>query len=114
MPNPPTSPAQTTSPPLAPRRPTELTAHGDVRIDDWYWLRERENPEILEYLEAENAYAKEALAHTEPLQEKLFEEIKSRIQETDESPPSRVCSTGSTAASTGRSTRPKRCCWTRT
>ena len=77
------------TPPLAPRRPTELTTHGDIRIDDWYWLRERENPEVIEYLETENGYTEEALAHTEPLREKLFEEIKSRIQETDLSAPVR-------------------------
>ncbi|MDQ1397786.1 MAG: oligopeptidase, partial [Acidimicrobiaceae bacterium] len=77
------------TPPAAPRRPTVLTAHGDQRIDDWYWLRDRDDPEVIGYLEAENDFTREALAHTEPLQEKLFEEIKSRIQETDLSAPVR-------------------------
>ena len=79
-------------PPTAPRaavRPTELERHGDVRVDDYYWLRERENPEVVEYLEAENAYTAAVMAHTEDLQEKLFEEIVGRIKEDDQSVPVR-------------------------
>ncbi|MBV8387389.1 MAG: oligopeptidase B, partial [Acidimicrobiia bacterium] len=74
-------------PPTAPRRPTELRAHGDTRVDDWYWLRDRDDPEVIAYLEAENAWTEQATAHTQALQERLFEEIKSRIQETDVSGP---------------------------
>jgi oligopeptidase B len=74
-------------PPQAPRRPTELTAHGDTRVDDWYWLRDRDDPEVIAYLEAENRWTDEATAHTAALQEKLFQEIKGRIQETDVSAP---------------------------
>jgi hypothetical protein len=44
------------SPPLAPRRPTTLSIHGDDRVDEWYWLRDRDDPAVLEYLEGENAY----------------------------------------------------------
>ena len=73
--------------PKAPKRPTRLTHHGDTRTDEWYWLREREHPDVLSYLQAENAYTDEVLAGLEPFREKLFEEIKSRIKETDESPP---------------------------
>ena len=74
-------------PPVAERRPKVLTTHGDERVDDWYWLRDREDPAVLAYLEAENAYHQAMTTHTKPLQERLFEEFKSRIQETDESPP---------------------------
>src|SRR6266513_548191 len=74
-------------PPEAPRRPTELTAHGDTRVDDWYWLGDRDNPEVIAYLQAENDWTEQATAHTKPLEEKLFEEIKGRIQETDVSAP---------------------------
>jgi len=78
-------------PPVAPRHPHEITAHGDVRIDDWYWLRsdDRSDPEVLAHLEAENSHVADALAHTEPLQEKLFAEMKARIKETDLSVPFR-------------------------
>src|SRR5881392_3119676 len=72
-------------PPEAPRRPTELKAHGDTRVDDWYWLRDRDDPEVIAYLEAENAWTEQATAPTKALQDKLFEEIKGRIQETDAS-----------------------------
>jgi oligopeptidase B len=76
-------------PPVAPRRPQVLEAHGDRRTDDWYWLREREDPDVLALLEAENEHTKAALAHTESLQQKLYDEIVSRIQETDLSVPAR-------------------------
>src|SRR5437588_5666548 len=74
-------------PPSAPRRPTNLTRHGDERVDDWYWLRERDNPDVVAYLEAENRWAEQATAHTAGVQETLFGEIKGRIQETDVSAP---------------------------
>src|SRR3954463_4804202 len=73
--------------PRAPRRPKALTAHGDTRVDDWYWLRDRDDPEAIAYLQAENDWTEQATAHTAALQEKLFEEIKGRIQETDVSAP---------------------------
>ncbi|HUP84089.1 MAG TPA: S9 family peptidase [Acidimicrobiales bacterium] len=75
------------TPPSAPRKPHLLTTHGDERVDDWYWLRDRDDPAVIEYLEAENAYHEAMTARTKPLQERLFEEFKARIQETDESPP---------------------------
>jgi oligopeptidase B len=74
-------------PPVAAVRPTELEAHGDVRIDDYYWLRERENPEVVAYLEAENAYTEAVMAHTEELQEELYAEIVARIKEDDATVP---------------------------
>ena len=76
-----------TSPPVAERRPTELEIHGDVRIDDYYWLNQREDPDVIAYLEAENAWTEAQMAHTEDLQERLFEEIKGRIKQDDESVP---------------------------
>ena len=75
--------------PAAERRPHELAAHGHVRVDDYYWLRERDNPEVTAHLEAENDYTRSVMAHTEPLQERLFEEIKGRIKQTDSTAPSR-------------------------
>lgn len=74
-------------PPDAIKKPIELTIHGDTRIDNYYWLNNKENPEVIDYLEAENRYKESVLKPTENLQEKLFEEMKSRIKETDQSVP---------------------------
>src|SRR6056297_1119607 len=74
-------------PPDAMKKPKELTIHGDTRIDNYYWLNDRENPEVIEYLEAENRYTESVLKPTEDLQEKLLDEMKSRIKETDQSVP---------------------------
>jgi oligopeptidase B len=74
---------------MAPRRPTLLRAHGDERLDEWYWLREREDPDVIAYLEAENTYTTAATADTAPLQDTLYAEIVARIQETDLSVPIR-------------------------
>jgi oligopeptidase B len=82
--------AQSTSlaaPPTAERRPHTLEMHDDIRIDPYFWLRERENPEVIAYLEAENAWTEQEMAHTDELQEKLFEEIKGRIKQDDASVP---------------------------
>jgi oligopeptidase B len=78
-----------TGPPLAPRRPHTITAHGDSRDDPWYWLREREDPEVVAYLEAENDHTEAELAPLDGFREELFEEMKARIKETDMSVPSR-------------------------
>jgi oligopeptidase B len=74
-------------PPQAARRPTVLEAHGDRRTDDWYWLRDKEDPEVIAHLEAENAYTDEAFAPTAELQERLFQGIRRRVAETDVSAP---------------------------
>jgi oligopeptidase B len=74
-------------PPTAKIIPFELEKHGDVRVDEYYWLRERENPEVIAYLEAENEYTEAVMAGTKDLREKLFEEIKGRIKQTDLSVP---------------------------
>jgi len=78
---------QSLTPPMATVAPERLEKHGDVRVDDYYWLRERENPEVIAYLEAENAYTEAVMAHTADLRQKLFEEIKGRIKQTDLSVP---------------------------
>jgi oligopeptidase B len=75
------------TPPVAKVVPQRLEAHGHVRIDDYYWLRERDNPEVIAYLEAENAYTEAVMAHTEELQETLYQEILGRIKQTDLSVP---------------------------
>jgi len=78
-----------TEAPRAPKHPKELIAHGDVRIDPYYWLNDRNDPEVIKYLEAENAYTKAQLQHTEDLQEKLYKEITGRIKQEDQSVPYR-------------------------
>ncbi|MBD3725243.1 MAG: oligopeptidase B, partial [Flavobacteriaceae bacterium] len=74
-------------PPVAKKISHTLEKHGHVRNDDYYWLNDRENPEVIAYLNAENDYYKKMTAHTEKLQKDLFEEMKSRIKEDDESVP---------------------------
>jgi oligopeptidase B len=74
-------------PPVAPEHPTVLEAHGDRRVDPYYWLREKQNPEVLAYLEAENAYTEAVMAPAADLQAMLYREIVGRIQETDTSAP---------------------------
>ncbi|MDY0078064.1 MAG: S9 family peptidase [Bacteroidales bacterium] len=73
--------------PVATKKPHELTAHDNTRIDDYYWLNERENPEVIAYLEAENAYTDNVLAHTTQLQQALYDEMLGRIKQTDISVP---------------------------
>lgn len=73
--------------PPAQKKPKELAIHGDTRIDNYYWLNERENPEVIAYLEAENAYTDTMLAHTKAFQEKLYQEIIGRLQPDEESVP---------------------------
>jgi len=75
------------SPPVARKIPRKLEEHGDIRIDNYYWLRERNNPEVIKYLEAENAYTDAVMAHTEGLQERLYLEMIGRIKENDMSVP---------------------------
>jgi protease II len=70
-------------PPKASIKPFELTLHGHTRVDNYFWLRERENPDVIAYLEAENEYTQAMMAHTEGLQEQLYAEMIGRIQETD-------------------------------
>jgi oligopeptidase B len=74
-------------PPTARIEPHEMTIHGHTRVDDYYWLNQRDNPEVRAYLEAENAYLGAMMEHTEGLQEKLVAEMKGRIKEDDSSAP---------------------------
>lgn len=77
------------TPPIARRIPTATEIHGERLADDYAWLRDKPNPEVAAYLEAENAYADAILAPTEPLQESLYDEMLARIKETDDSVPYR-------------------------
>jgi len=74
-------------PPVAKIVPHSMTVHGDTRIDNYFWLRDRKDSDTIAYLEAENAYTKEKLQHTEDLQNVLYAEMLGRIQQTDLSVP---------------------------
>lgn len=75
------------NPPVADIIPKELTANGQKRIDNYYWLNDKGNPKVIEYLKAENQYSSEIMKHTEGLQKKIYDEIVGRIKQTDESLP---------------------------
>src|SRR5712691_6758149 len=83
------SAAATLTPPLAAVRLYIFDEHGTVRIDPYYCVAERSNPEIIKYLEDENAYTKAVMAHTEALQDRLYEEMKGRVLQNDQSVPFR-------------------------
>lgn len=74
-------------PPVAKKIPKELTIHDDTRIDNYYWLNQREDPEVIAYLEAENAYYEAKTRHLEGFTEDLFQEMKARIKQDDSSVP---------------------------
>ena len=74
-------------PPVAKKIPHKLEKHGDIRTDNYYWLNERENPEVIDYLNRENEYYQKMTEHTKDFQKNLFEEMKSRIKEDDSSVP---------------------------
>ena len=76
-------------PPVAEQRPTTREIHGETRVDHYEWLRDKESPEVVAYLEAENAYTEERTAHLADLRGAIFDEIKSRTRETDLSVPTR-------------------------
>jgi len=75
------------NPPIAEKKPKELIIHDHARIDNYFWLNERENPEVIDYLTAENEYTKTIMKKTEKFQEELYDEIVGRIKQTDESVP---------------------------
>ena len=75
------------TPPIAKKVEKKLEIHNDVRIDNYYWLNKRENPEVISYLDEENNYKETKLKSTEKFQKNLFEEMKSRIKEDDNSVP---------------------------
>jgi oligopeptidase B len=76
-------------PPAALRRPVTLTHLDDVRVDDYFWMRDRDDPEVLAYLTSENEYASSELASTDGLQQTIYDEIVARIEETDVTAPVR-------------------------
>jgi oligopeptidase B len=86
-PHPAAGQGRASAPPVAEIRPHRLEAHGHVRLDPYYWLRERDNPEVIAHLEAENAWTETVMGHTAALQERLFEEIRGRIRQDDASVP---------------------------
>ncbi len=73
--------------PVAAQKAKELSIHGDTRQDPYYWLNDRENPEVIAYLNDENAYLDTITAHSKPFQEKLYNEMVGRIKQTDMSVP---------------------------
>lgn len=86
---PPETDASTAESPRTERRPTERTFHGDTFVDDYEWLRAKEDPEVVAHLEAQNAWTLARQEHLAPLRQTLFDEIKGRTLETDLSVPSR-------------------------
>jgi len=75
------------APPMARRIPRDVSVHGDLRIDDYFWLRERTNPAVLEYLRAEDRYTEAVMAPAKPLEERLYAEMLGRLKQTDSSAP---------------------------
>ncbi len=83
------APVAAQQPPAARIIPRVDTLHGDVRVDNYFWLREKTNPEVISYLEAENRWTEEHTAHTAALRERLYQEMLGRIKETDAAVPVR-------------------------
>ncbi|WP_461632943.1 S9 family peptidase [Labilibaculum euxinus] len=81
--------ATTPKPPVAKKIVKELTIHGDTRIDNYYWMNQREDTAVINYLNAENSYTDAMMKHTEEFQTKLFDEMIARIKKTDESVPAK-------------------------
>ncbi len=80
----------TPQPPMAEKKPKETKIHGDTLVDDYFWLREKSNPAVLEYLKAEDAYTLAMMKSTEGLQAKLYQEMLSHIKQTDQNVPYRL------------------------
>jgi oligopeptidase B len=78
------------APPVARAIPRVEVVHGEARVDDYYWMRDRSNPEVIAYLEAENRHTESVMRHTRGLQERLYQEMRARIKETDLSVPERL------------------------
>ena len=73
--------------PIAQKKPHKMTIHGDTRVDNYFWMNQRENEEVSAHLNTENAYKEKMMKHTEKLQKKLYKEIVGRIKQDDESVP---------------------------
>jgi oligopeptidase B len=78
------------NPPRAAQKPHEITEANHARNDPFFWLREKDSPEVLKYLEAENRYTDSSFKHIEKLQERLYNEMRGRIKESDESVPEKI------------------------
>jgi oligopeptidase B len=114
------------APPVAKKVPVTATLHGDTRTDDYAWIKDKKNPEVIQYLDAENAYTAAVMKPTEGFQATLYKEMLGRIKQTDLSVPtrdngywyytrpSRARATRSTAARRAPPTPPKRSCSTPT
>lgn len=74
-------------PPIATKKPKKLSIHNHTRVDDYFWMNERDSPEVIEYLKAENTYTNAVMKPLQSFKEKLFQEMKGRIKETDMSVP---------------------------
>jgi oligopeptidase B len=84
-------PPQTTAPPpIARKVPKKLVTHGEARIDDYFWIRDRSNPGVIEYIEAENRYTNDVMKPTEQLQKDLFKELVGRTKQTDMTVPDKI------------------------
>ncbi len=81
------SPAQSPQPPIAKVQPHKMVEHGNERIDNYFWLNDREDKKVIDYLNAENAYTQAVMANELPLVDKIFEETKARIKQDDSSVP---------------------------
>src|SRR4051795_10034368 len=75
--------ADVIKPPAAKKVPKSVTMFGDTRTDNYGWIREKSNPDVIAYLNAENDYANAKMKKTEPLQKKLYDEMLSHIKQTD-------------------------------
>ena len=80
----------TLTPPVAKTDPKVDTVHGEARVDNYFWLREKSNTEVIEYLKTENRYTEAMMQHTEDFQEQLYQELLGRIKETDLSVPEKI------------------------
>ena len=78
------------TPPVAKVIPRADALHGETRTDNYFWLRERDNPEVIEYLKAESKYTEAMMKHTEEFQKQLYKELLSRVKETDVSAPEKI------------------------
>jgi oligopeptidase B len=81
--------AQSAAGPLAPREPHDVTVHGDARVDDWFWMRQRDDPRLLPHLQAENAHTETWFAPHRALQQRVYDEMLARLQQDDEAVPER-------------------------
>src|SRR6059058_4580618 len=78
------------TPPATEKKPHVTNIHGDTLVDNYFWLREKKNPDVIAHLEAENAYTAAMMAGTETLQQKLYDEMLGHVKQTDVNVPYRL------------------------